>query len=50
MEEAAVEDPERWGLGAATVGVVAERVRAVWARYRDGLRTHTRDTSEQAWM
>ncbi len=29
---ARVEAPERWGLGTATVGGVAERVRAVWER------------------
>ena len=48
--EAAVEAPWRWGLGAATVGMVAERVRAVWARYRGCFRTQTRDPSEQAWI
>jgi SRSO17 transposase len=49
-ESARVEAPERWGLGAATVGVVAERVRAVWERYRTCFRTQTRDTSENAWI
>jgi SRSO17 transposase len=45
-----VEAPERWGLGTTTVGVVAERVRAVWERYRTCFRTQTRDTSENAWI
>lgn len=48
--EAGVESPERWGLGAATVGMLGERVRGVWERYRDCFRTRTRDTSEQAWI
>jgi SRSO17 transposase len=46
----AVEAPERWGLGTATIGMVAERVRAVWERYRTCFRTQTRDTSENAWI
>ena len=49
-EGAPIEAPERWGLGTATVGMVAERVRAVWERYRTGFRTQTRDTSENAWI
>jgi SRSO17 transposase len=49
-EDATVEAPERWGLGATTVGEIAERVRAVWERYRICFRTQTRDTSENAWM
>lgn len=48
--EARVEAPERWGLDAGTVGLLGERVRAVWMRYRGCFRTRTRDTSEQAWI
>jgi SRSO17 transposase len=48
-EAAEVEVAERWGLGTATVGVLAERLRSVWDRYRTAFRTQTRDTSEQAW-
>lgn len=49
-EGAPIDVPERWGLGSATVGMVAERVRAVWERYRTCFRTQTRDTSENAWI
>ncbi len=48
-ERAAVEAAERWGLGTATIGAVAERLHGVWDRYRNCFQTQTRDTSEQAW-
>lgn len=46
---AAIADPARWGLAAGTVAEVAERLRAVWSRYRACFRTQTRETSENAW-
>lgn len=46
---AAIADPARWGLAAGTVAEVAERLRAVWSRYRACFRTQTRETSANAW-
>lgn len=47
---APIEDPGRWGLATGTVVEVAERLRAVWERYRPCFRTQTRDTSASAWI
>jgi SRSO17 transposase len=47
---ATLTDPARWGLAAGTVAEGAERVRAVWGRYRTCFRTQTRDPSETAWL
>jgi SRSO17 transposase len=46
---ATIAEPARWGLSAGTVAEVAERLRAVWPRYRACFRTQTRETSENAW-
>jgi SRSO17 transposase len=43
-------DPARWGMAAGTVAEVAERLRAVWSRYRPCFRTQTRDPSEIGWL
>src|SRR5258708_8958566 len=45
----AIEDPARWGLAAGPVEAVAERLRAVWGRYRGCFATKTRESSELAW-
>ena len=45
----AIHDPARWGLDAQAIGAVAERLHAVWVRYRACFVTHTRDTSVLAW-
>jgi SRSO17 transposase len=37
-------------LAEVAVAEVAERLRAVWDRYRTCFRTRTRDTSEHAWL
>src|SRR5262245_14448965 len=54
MEAAAAtaptEDPARWGLAAGTAAEMAERLRAVWSRYRACFRTQTREASERAWI
>jgi SRSO17 transposase len=43
-------DPQRWGLPAEAVDELADRLRSVWARFRDCFKTKTRDTSEYAWF
>jgi SRSO17 transposase len=44
-----VDDPVRWGVAGGTVAELAERLRAVWGRYRQCFATHTRDGSQTAW-
>src|SRR5439155_16480298 len=43
-------DAQRWGLPAAAVDNLAERLRRVWSRFRDCCTTKTRNTSEYAWI
>src|SRR2546428_2220105 len=43
-------DAQRWGLPAAAVDNLAERLRRVWSRFRDCFTTKTRNTSEYAWI
>jgi SRSO17 transposase len=41
-------DPRSWGLPVEGTADLAERLRRIWARFRNCFRTKTRDTSEQA--
>ncbi len=40
--------PHRWGLSAAAVSTVGERLYEFWLRFRDCFKTRTRDTSAKA--
>ncbi len=42
-------DPERWGLPAEAVASLAERLHALWTRFRPCCTTTTRDGSPHAW-
>jgi SRSO17 transposase len=42
-------DPDRWGLPADAVASLAERLQAVWTRFRPCFTTTTRDPSFHAW-
>ena len=42
-------DPERWGLPADAVASLAERLHALWTRFRPCFTTTTRDGSPHAW-
>ncbi len=41
--------PHRWGLSAAAVSTVGERLYEFWLRFRDCFKTRTRDTSANAY-
>ncbi len=41
--------PHRWGLSAAAVSTVGERLYEFWLRFRDCFKTRTRDTSAKAY-
>ncbi len=43
-------DPDRWGLPADAVASLAERLHALWSRFRPCFRTTTRDGSAHAWV
>src|SRR4029453_4430788 len=42
-------DPRRWGLSAEAISTVGERLYEFWLRFRDCFKTHTRDTSANAY-
>jgi SRSO17 transposase len=42
-------DPDRWGLPADAVASLAERLHALWTRFRPCFTTTTRDGSLHAW-
>jgi len=42
-------EPDRWGLPADAVASLAERLHALWTRFRPCFRTTTRDGSLHAW-
>src|SRR5215210_4959926 len=42
--------PDRWGLPADAVATLAERLHALWSRFRPCFRTTTRDGSPHAWV
>jgi len=42
-------DPCRWGLSAEAISTVGERLYEFWLRFRDCFKTHTRDTSANAY-
>jgi len=46
----AVFEPERWGLPAAAVDTLADRLHQLWTRFRACFTTTTRDGSDQAWV
>lgn len=50
--EAAVDifDPDRWGLPADAVASLADRLHALWTRFRPCFTTTTRDASFHAWV
>jgi SRSO17 transposase len=43
-------DPDRWGLPADAVASLAERLQALWTRFRPCFTTTTRDASPYAWV
>lgn len=43
-------DPDRWGLPADAVASLAERLHALWTRFRPCFKTTTRDASFHAWV
>jgi SRSO17 transposase len=43
-------DPDRWGLPADAVASLAQRLHALWTRFRPCFRTTTRDGSPHAWV
>ncbi len=43
-------DPDRWGLPAAAVAGLADRLHALWTRFRPCFQTTTRDASAHAWV
>lgn len=43
-------DPDRWGLPADAVAGLADRLSALWSRFRPCFRTTTRDGSPHAWV
>ena len=43
-------DPDRWGLPADAVASLAERLHALWTRFRPCFTTTTRDGSPHAWV
>lgn len=48
VNKPSVFDPQRWGLPTQAVDSLADRLRGIWARYRDRFKTKTHDTSENA--
>ncbi len=47
--EQELDDSQRWGLSAEATASVGERLYAFWRRFRACFKTHTRDTSAQAY-
>jgi SRSO17 transposase len=43
-------DPDRWGLPADAVASLAERLHALWTRFRPCFKTTPRDASFHAWV
>jgi SRSO17 transposase len=43
-------NPDRWGLPAAAVAGLADRLHALWSRFRPCFKTTTRDGSFHAWV
>ena len=43
-------DPDRWGLPVDAVASLAERLHALWTRFRPCFTTTTRDASPYAWV
>ena len=43
-------DPDRWGLPAEAIAGLADRLHALWTRFRPGFQTSTRDGSCHAWV
>ena len=43
-------DPDRWGLPAEAVAGLADRLHALWTRFRPCFKTTTRDGSSHAWV
>ena len=47
--EPALPAPQRWGLSAEAVAPLGDRLQQFWRRFRSGVTTRTRDTSEHAY-
>ena len=43
-------DPDRWGLPAEAIAGLADRLHALWTRFRPCFQTTTRDGSPHAWV
>jgi len=48
--EAAIFNPDRWGLPVEAVAGLADRLHALWTRFRPCFKTTTRDGSPHAWV
>jgi SRSO17 transposase len=46
----AVFEPDRWGLPAAAITGLADRLHVLWTRFRPCFQTTTRDVSAHAWV
>jgi len=49
IEQTLIFDGQRWGLPQEAIDDLADRLRRIWARFRDCFTTKTRDTSEYAF-
>jgi SRSO17 transposase len=49
-EAGSVFDPQSWGLPPEVIEDLASRLRQLWAEFRPGFTTQTRDTSEYAYL
>ncbi len=45
-----IADPDRWGLPVEAVAGLADRLHALWTRFRPCFKTTTRDGSSHAWV
>ena len=48
--ERGIAEPERWGLPAEAIAGLADRLHALWTRFRPCFQTTTRDGSPHAWV
>lgn len=49
-EELDIFNAERWGISLNLIENLGEKLRAKWRKYKDLMRTKTRDTSEYGWL
>src|ERR687894_2943133 len=43
-------EPDRWGLPTEAITTLADRLHALWTRFRPCFQTTTRDGSAHAWV